>query len=101
MKSKNDTIELVATLIAKLGKEQALQDMIIKIVPEVKAEDGCIEYAVHVDQDKPGVFVIYEIWASQAALDAHAVGPVLKQLHTRAEELLESPANLQMICRIA
>ena len=101
MSAQNKTIELVATLVAKPGQEQALQDLIINLVPQVKAEEGCIEYVAHTTSEQPGTFFIYEIWASQAALDAHAIGPVLKPLRDRTEELLTGSPNLQMLIRIA
>ena len=36
-----------------------------------RAEDGCLEYTMAADPLEAGRVVLYERWASQAALDAH------------------------------
>ena len=39
-----------------------------------RAEDGCLEYVFAADPVDPGRIILYERWASQAALDAHLAG---------------------------
>ncbi|HEX3563975.1 MAG TPA: putative quinol monooxygenase [Acidimicrobiales bacterium] len=39
-----------------------------------RAEDGCLEYVFAGDPVDTGRVVLYERWASQAALDAHLAG---------------------------
>lgn len=39
-----------------------------------RAEEGCLEYVFAADPVDPGRVVLYERWASQAALDAHMAG---------------------------
>jgi len=36
-----------------------------------RMEDGCLEYTFAADPIEPGRVVLFERWASQAALDAH------------------------------
>ena len=37
-----------------------------------RAEKGCLEYTFSADPTDPGRVVLFEIWESQADLDAHA-----------------------------
>ena len=39
-----------------------------------RAEDGCLEYVFAADPIDPGRVVLYERWASQAALETHMAG---------------------------
>jgi quinol monooxygenase YgiN len=95
-----DQIQVVAYLVAKPGKEQALTDAILAIVPEVRKEDGCIAYDPHVIRGTPGTVVMYEIWESQAALDAHGDAPNLKSLAARFDELLGEPLRVERLQRL-
>jgi len=93
-------IQLIAYLVAKPGKEEALKDAILEIVPAVREESGCIAYLPHVSRDHAATVVMYEVWADQAALDAHAKGPNLSQLAARFDELLDEPLRLEPLRRL-
>lgn len=93
-------IQLIAHLVAKPGKEQALIDAVLAIVPDVRKEPGCIAYSLHVSREKPGTVVMYEVWADQAALDAHAKAPNLSGLAVRFDELLGEPLRLEPLRRL-
>ncbi len=40
-----------------------------------RQEEGCVEYAFSVDLADPSIVHVFEIWESQAALEAHFVAP--------------------------
>ncbi len=77
-------VHVVALITAKPGQREALLYMFRGNVPNVLAEDGCIEYQATIDvegldaiQTKFGddTFVVVEKWASLDALKAHAAAP--------------------------
>jgi len=97
----NDEICLVARLKAKPGQEAALAEAVTAIVPKVRAEPGCLGYTAHVSREEEGTVVMYEVWADQAALDAHTRAPALSSLAARFDELLSEPLGLEPLRRIA
>jgi quinol monooxygenase YgiN len=93
-------VQLVAVLTAKTGQEAQLRRALHDIIPMVKAEPGCIEYAMHVDRQDQSRIVMFEIWADQAALDAHGAAPAFQSLAARFGELLAEPPSLTRLQRI-
>lgn len=93
-------IQLVAYLVAKPGREDALIAALLGIVPAVRDEPGCLLYVPHVDREDPRTVVMYEIWADQGALDAHAAGANLTGLASRFDELLAEPLRIETLRRL-
>ncbi len=91
-------IHVIALLTAKPGKRAALLEEFRKVIPEVHAEDGCIEYGPAIDlagsPDSFGedVLVVIEKWESPEALKAHSVAPHMKAYGERAKVLLAARA---------
>ena len=48
-----------------------------KLVPITRAEQGCITYDLHQDNDDPAHFTFYENWASRELWQAHMRAPHL------------------------
>src|SRR5450759_5159614 len=77
-------IHVVAVITAKPGMRDSILQAFRANVPQVKAEQGCIEYGAAVDfedgpkfQTKygPDTLLVLEKWASVEALKAHAAAP--------------------------
>jgi quinol monooxygenase YgiN len=77
-------IHVIATIELNPGTRDAFLAEFHKLVPQVHAEDGCIEYGPTVDiasgaaaqpPVRENVVVVVEKWASLAALDAHSKAP--------------------------
>ena len=65
-------LTVIATITAEAGKEEALKPHLIGLVEPTRAEDGCIRYELHQDNENPTLFTFNEMWESQAHLAAHA-----------------------------
>ena len=65
----NVVIEAVA------GREEELATMLSKLVGPTRSEPGCLGYELNSSQEKPGAFLFYEKFASQAAVDDHINSP--------------------------
>ena len=91
-------IHVIALITAKPGKRAALLAEFRKIIPEVHAEQGCIEYGPAVDAegsaDRFGddTFVVIEKWESPEALKAHSVAPHMKAYGERTKDLIADRA---------
>ena len=90
-------IHLVARLVPAPGKAEALAEAIEAILAEVRGEPGCIAYLAHESRDAPGVIVMVESWADQAALDAHATAPAFTRLAAQFDTLLGEPPTLERL----
>ena len=48
-----------------------------KLIPITRAEEGCIQYDLHQDNDNPAHFLFYENWTSRELWQAHMTAPHL------------------------
>ena len=93
------TVPVLAVITAKPGRRAELLKLFQANVPNVHAEDGCIEYVATVDAtDAPNsqtafgedTFVVVEKWASMDALKAHGAAPHMKAYAERSKDLIAS-----------
>jgi quinol monooxygenase YgiN len=96
-----DRIELIALLKAKPEKRADLFDALAAIVPDVRKEDGCLRYDLHVDRNDPDMAVMLETWRDDAALNAHTDGAPFRSLAMRLDDLLAEPLRLHRLQRLA
>jgi quinol monooxygenase YgiN len=80
-------VTVIARLVAKDGLEARAKTELFKMVKETHKEPGCINYDLHVSKDDPRVFVFYENWETQAALDSHNKTPHFMHLGAVKSEL--------------
>jgi quinol monooxygenase YgiN len=94
------TIHLLAHLVPQPGQEAALAEALRAMIPSVLTEPGCIAYAAHESLETPGVIVMIEAWADQAALDAHAALLGSSEAGAKLGALLAQPPALERLRRI-
>jgi quinol monooxygenase YgiN len=90
-------IHVIASIGVKPGKRAAFIAKFKANVPNVLAEDGCIEYIPTIDADSgievqwvdETVVTVIEKWASLAALQAHLEAPHMKQFKNATASLVE------------
>ena len=64
-------IVLSVVIEAVSGREQELGSLLSGLVSPTRAEAGCLSYELNTSLEKPGVFLFYEKFAGQNALDVH------------------------------
>ncbi|MDN5749601.1 MAG: antibiotic biosynthesis monooxygenase [Pseudonocardia sp.] len=96
-----ELLSVVATMRAQPGKEQELRELLESLISPTRAEEACVTYALHQGAQDPAVFIFYENWASQAALDAHLGTPHLQAALRRSPELLDGDLANTPLHRIA
>jgi quinol monooxygenase YgiN len=93
------TVHVIAVITAKPGRRAELLEAFQANVPNVHAEEGCIEYVATVDAEGagdvqtrfgPDTFVVVEKWASLEALKAHAAAPHMAAYAARTKDLIAS-----------
>jgi quinol monooxygenase YgiN len=94
-----DIVHVLAIVTAKPGRRAELLQAFQANVPNVHAEEGCIEYVATVDAEGAGsiqtrfgedTFVVVEKWASLGALKAHAAAPHMAAYAAKTKDLIAS-----------
>ena len=94
-----EPVHVVAVITAKPGKRPELLEAFQANVPNVQAEDGCLEYVATVDTEDghsiqtrfgADTFVVVEKWASLDALKAHAAAPHMAAYAAKTKDLIAS-----------
>lgn len=73
------TLTILAQITAVAGKEALVRAELEKLVDITRAEAGCIQYDLHVDNTNPAFFVFYENWESRELWQTHMNAPHLAQ----------------------
>ncbi len=84
-----DAIILVAELQVKAGEEVAVKEALLAMVSPTRKEPGCLCYNLHQSKKDKTVFMFYEQWASQAALDAHGKTPHMAAMRQAIDGKIE------------
>ncbi|MGY2169450.1 antibiotic biosynthesis monooxygenase [Pseudomonas gingeri] len=92
----NHEIRVVAILQAKPGKARELEAALKAVVVPSRAEPGCREYVLHVDQENAERFVFVERWTDMAAIEHHRDTKHYKALGAAVADLVLSRQVLLM-----
>ena len=85
----SEPLTIVARFRAKPGQESRLRQELQRALAPTRAEAGCISYDLHQSLSDPALFLFYENWASQAALDAHFKTPHLQAIMKLVPDLVD------------
>ena len=83
-----EQVHVVATFVAKPGKEAALRAKLLKMIAPTRNEAGCLSYDLHVNPASPAQFVFIENWKNEAVLMAHMKTPHFARLITNGTPAL-------------
>jgi quinol monooxygenase YgiN len=89
-------VTVVASFLAKPGKEENVRQTIEAVIAPTRAESGCINYDLHQSTDDPSLFMLYENWNSKKDLDEHLDMPYLRDLIAKADDLLAKPIDIKL-----
>ena len=67
-------VTVLARLKIKKGMEEEVKRGFLSVVASTRKEPGCLSYDLHQSKDDPCLFMLYENWESQKALDDHLKG---------------------------
>ena len=93
---QKDVITVTAKYYPKAGKEAEIQAIMLKMAEAVKkAEPDCICYRPHRSEKTPAVFLWYEQYRSEAALEFHKKAPHLADFRKQLGPLLAKPTEVE------
>lgn len=78
-------LTIVANITAKQDKIDLVKEELLKLIPITLEEDGCIQYDLHQDNEKPEHFMFYENWESREQWLAHMQASHLKAYQEATE----------------
>jgi quinol monooxygenase YgiN len=91
-------IHVIATIQTAPGRRDDVLKIFRALVPQVRAEAGCIEYGTAVDMEnaidgqpaaRPDVVTVVEKWQDPAALRKHLAAPHMSQFRDTVKDLVQ------------
>ena len=70
-------LTIVANIKANPSKIDLVKAELLKLIDITRAEEGCINYDLHQDNENPAHFLFYENWESRELWQTHMGAPHL------------------------
>ncbi len=67
----NQQLTIVAQILAKDEKRELVKNELLKLIETTRAEEGCINYDLHQDNQNPNLFLFYENWTRRDLWQKH------------------------------
>ncbi len=83
-------LTIVANIHAKADKIELVKAELQKLIPITRAEDGCIQYDLHQDDEDPAHFMFYENWQNRDLWQSHMSAPHLAAYMAATEGAVEA-----------
>lgn len=64
-------ITIIANILAHPDRTDLVRTELEKLIPITRAEEGCIQYDLHQDNDNPAHYMFYENWESRELWQTH------------------------------
>jgi quinol monooxygenase YgiN len=88
-------IAVVVKVTAAEGKRDEALAVLGRLVEAAAGEPGTLEYVVMADSSDPNTILTYELYADQAALDAHASSPTMAEVGQALGGLLDGSSDVR------
>jgi quinol monooxygenase YgiN len=92
----SDRVAVIARITARPEEAEAVEASLRTLVDAATAEDGTVEYVLNREGDS-GTFWFYELYADQAAFDAHGQNPALAAAFGTFGPLMAEPPELHVL----
>jgi quinol monooxygenase YgiN len=92
-------LTFTAKLTVKVGHEQEFERIMRIVVPKVREEPGNQSYIFHRSMQDPRVFMVYEEYDDQAALEAHRAH--LREMDIDLGAMLDGPPIVEYYEKLA
>lgn len=64
-------LTIIANIITKADQVELVKAELLKLIDITRAEEGCINYDLHQDNENPAHFTFYENWTSRELWQTH------------------------------
>ena len=89
-------VTVIATFVAKRGKEAAAAAALQTLVAPTRAEHGCVNYDLHRAPDDPRKFLFHENWLSTADLQRHLQTAHIAAVRAKVAELFDEGPTISL-----
>ena len=89
------SVHVVARYLAKAGKEDEVQAVLIALVAPSRRELGCYQYDLLRNAGDPRDFCFVERWEDDKAVDQHSATAHVKTASAQVEGLVEVPPDVR------
>lgn len=83
-------LTIVAHIEAHADKIELVKSALLKLIEPTRNEEGCINYDLHQDLERPEVFKFYENWESRELWQIHMDSQHLKTYSAATEGAVAS-----------
>jgi quinol monooxygenase YgiN len=91
--SKSDLI-IIATVVAKPGRERELEQALREAAGPTRAQPGCIHFSLHRVKGNASTIIGFERWATEADHQRHIQGAHIQRLMGRTADILAEPPTI-------
>ena len=85
----NKKLTIIARILAKEEKRELVKSELLKLIDITRAEEGCISYDLHQDNENPNLFLFYENWTNRDLWQKHMNNPHLAEYLKATEGAVE------------
>ncbi len=82
-------LTIVANIQARADKIDLVKAELLKLIDITRAEEGCINYDLHQDNENPAHFLFFENWESRELWQAHMGNSHLAEFKAATEGAIE------------
>lgn len=82
-------LTIVANIKTKADKVELVKAELLKLINITRAEEGCINYDLHQDNENPTHFLFYENWESRELWQTHMGNQHLKDYMAATDGAVE------------
>lgn len=82
-------LTIVANIVAKADKVDLVKSELEKLIATTRAEQGCVQYDLHQDNENPAHFLFFENWESRELWQVHMNNQHLKDYLEATEGAVE------------
>ena len=82
-------LTIVANIKAKADKIDLVKAALLMLIDITRAEEGCLQYDLHQDNENPAHFLFYEHWDSRELWQTHMSAQHLQDYMTATEGAVE------------
>lgn len=83
-------LTIVANIVAKQDKIELVKSELKNLIDTTRAEEGCVNYDLHQDNDNPAHFLFFENWATRDLWRKHMENDHLAAYIAATEGAVES-----------
>lgn len=83
-------LAIVARITARPDRVDLVRSELHKLVEPTRAEEGCLQYDLHEDDERPGHFLFFEHWTTRELWQTHMQSPLLQAYQAAPDGAVES-----------